>query len=122
VDGAGRWRERDRLPVCADGAAGLPSEVAVSPDRRFVYAAVRGPDRIAVFAEQGGRLRPVAEVPCGGHWPRHFALVEAHLYVANERSGSVVTFRVDSGTGVPAPTGNVLDLPSPSCVLRFVRP
>ncbi|MPZ25211.1 MAG: beta-propeller fold lactonase family protein [Micromonosporaceae bacterium] len=121
VDGAGRWRERDRLPLLGDGAAGYPSEVAVSPDRRFVYAASRGPDRIAVFAEPGRRLRPVAEVPCGGHWPRHFALVDGHLYVANERSGSVLTFRVDPDTGLPTPTGNLLDLHSPSCVLRFAR-
>jgi 6-phosphogluconolactonase (cycloisomerase 2 family) len=117
VAGDGAWRERERLPICADGAEGYASEVAVSADGRFVYVATRGPDRLAVFGTDTGRLRPAAEVPCGGHWPRHFALVGEHLYVANERSGTVVTFRVDPDTGVPAPTGNQLPAPAPSCVL-----
>lgn len=112
----GVWQERDRRPVCADGAEGYASEVAVSTDGRFVYAASRGPDRLAVFEAEAGRLRPVAELPCGGHWPRHFALVGEHLYVSNERSGTVVTFRVDPATGVPAPTGNQLSAPAPSCI------
>ena len=30
-----------------------------------------------------------------------------------------MTFRVDPDTGVPEPTGNVLETPSPSCVFSF---
>jgi 6-phosphogluconolactonase len=112
------WRERDQLPICSDGASGYASEVAVSTSGRHVYTASRGPDRIAVFAETG-RLQPVAEVPCGGHWPRHIALIGDHLYVANERSDTVVTFRVDPATGVPAPSGNAIEATSPSCVLPY---
>lgn len=120
VDPAGgRWRELESVPICADGAEGFASEVAASQDGRFVYAATRGPDRIAVFATDAGALRRVTEVSSGGHWPRHFALVGEHLYVANERSHTVVAFRVDPHTGVPTPTGNQLDVASPSCVLPF---
>jgi len=115
----GAWIVREQVPLCGDGADGLPSEVDVSPDGRFVYAAVRGPDRICVFASDAGRLRRVAEVPCGGEWPRHVTLVDEHLYVANQYSHTVVTFRVDPDTGVPEPTGDVLETPSPSCVFSF---
>lgn len=116
----GGWRAVDRVPLCADGAAGAASGVVVSRDGRYVYAAVRGPDRIATFAtapDDSGRLRPVGEVACGGHWPRHLTLVGDHLYAANERSHSIVTFRVDPDTGVPAPTGNRVETPSPSCIV-----
>lgn len=113
------WIVQSQVPVCGDGAEGYPSEVDVSPDGRFVYAAVRGPDRICVFATHAGTLTRVAEVPCGGEWPRHFTLVDEHLYVANQYSHNVATFRVDPRTGVPEPTGDVLETPSPSCVLSF---
>jgi hypothetical protein len=37
--------------------------------------------------------------------------------VANERSGSVVSFALDPATGLPRPTGDVLPVSSPTCVL-----
>ena len=40
------------------------------------------------------------------------------LLVANQHTNSVVVFRVDSETGVPAPTGQVVTIPAPVC-LRF---
>lgn len=115
----GAWIVQSQVSLLAEGAEGFPSEVDVSPDGRFVYAAVRGPDQICVFAADAGKLKRVAEVPCGGEWPRHFTLVDQHLYVANQYSHNVVTFRVDPDTGVPEPTGNVLETPSPSCVFSF---
>jgi hypothetical protein len=41
--------------------------------------------------------------------------VEGLLYVANERSHTVVTFEVPR-TGVPVATGAVLEVPSPTCI------
>lgn len=93
----------------------LPSEIAISRDGRFAYVANRGPDTVAVFA-QGER---VAEVASGGAWPRHLALIGDHLYVANERSHSVVTFAVGAEDGVPWPAGEPTSVPSPTCVLRW---
>ena len=60
---------------------------------------------IAVFALDGELPELVAEVDTGGEWPRHFALIGEHLYVADERADMVRVFRVDPGTGVPAPVG-----------------
>ena len=59
----------------------------------------------------------VGEVSTGGSWPRDLALDGEWLYVANERSHLVVTYRIDPATGLPSPTGDVVSTPSPTCVL-----
>jgi 6-phosphogluconolactonase (cycloisomerase 2 family) len=61
----------------------------------------------------------VGEVSTGGIWPRHFVLDGGFLYVANERSHTVVTFRLDPDTGIPTPTADVLPTASPTCVLPW---
>jgi 6-phosphogluconolactonase (cycloisomerase 2 family) len=94
-----------------------PSGIDISPDGRFLYVGVRGPDTIAVFGLDGDRLEPVAEVPAGGAWPRQFIIAGQHLYVANERSDRVSVFALDPDTGVPQPTGDGLSTPTPTCVL-----
>ena len=105
----------ERHRVAASGRPGhnQPAEVVMG---RFLYVANRGPDTIAVFDVAQGAPRLLAEVPSGGAWPRHLAVVGDHLYVANERSHTVAAFAVDPATGVPAPIGSI-DVPSPTCVL-----
>jgi 6-phosphogluconolactonase (cycloisomerase 2 family) len=70
-----------------------------------------------VFAVDGVELRPLADVACGGHWPRHLAIVGQYLYVANQRSHQVTCFRLDVDTGTPRPAGVALEVESPACVL-----
>jgi 6-phosphogluconolactonase len=120
-DGAGgRLEEVDRVPIAAPGAEGpeYASNAVVSPDGRFVHAAVRGSDTLAVLAadESGEVLEPVTTVPCGGSWPRHLAADGSRLYVSNEHTGEVAWFDVDPETGVPAPAGT-LPVPAASCVV-----
>jgi 6-phosphogluconolactonase len=91
------------------------SEIAVSPDGRFVYVASRGNDTISTFAVDREVPVLVDEVPTGGAFPRHFALSGAWLYVANERSHSVTALRLDDG--LPRPTGLQVQTPSPTCIL-----
>jgi 6-phosphogluconolactonase (cycloisomerase 2 family) len=121
--GGGGPGERGRVPSCGDGGPAQPSEIAIDPTGRFLYVANRGPDTIAVFALEDGLPRHLAEVSTGGRWPRHFVLFEGLLYVANERSHTVVTFELPRSTGVPVATGAVLEVPSPTCVTppRTVR-
>jgi 6-phosphogluconolactonase len=113
------WHERHRLPSSARPAHRQPSGIAVRADGRFLYVANRGVDTVAVFALDAGSAppEPVAEVGCGGEWPRHFAMTGGHLYVANERSHGVAVFAVDGDTGIPAPCGDPMSSPSPTCVL-----
>jgi 6-phosphogluconolactonase (cycloisomerase 2 family) len=97
--------------------ANLPSEIVKSPDGLFVYVANRGQDVVTVFAAALTGLRPVVDVPCGGHWPRHMAIAGPYLYLANERSHQVTCLRLDPDTGVPEPAGVALELDTPTCVL-----
>ncbi|MFE0649480.1 lactonase family protein [Streptomyces sp. NPDC059534] len=108
--------------VVPEGATGpsYPSEVVVAPDGRFLWAAVRGDDTLAVLAldPDGGAATLVATVPCGGSWPRDLTLDPSgrRLYAANERSGDVTWFTLDPETGVPARAG-AIEAPAASCVV-----
>lgn len=115
-DDRGALHERARVPASRREGHVQPSEVAVHLGGRFLYVANRGVDTVSVFALQAGVPRLLTEVDCGGVWPRHFAFVGAHLYVANERSHTVGIFRVDESDGTLAEAG-VADVPSPTCVL-----
>jgi 6-phosphogluconolactonase (cycloisomerase 2 family) len=96
-----------------------PSAIVADADGRFIYVANRGPDTIGVIALDGDRPALVGEVPTGGSWPRDLALVESYLYVANERSQTIVVFHVDPVTGMPVPTGDQLATPSPTCLVPY---
>jgi 6-phosphogluconolactonase len=69
-----------------------------------------------------GTLSPVEHVSTQGKTPRNFSLdpTGGYLFAANENSDNVVVFRVEAGTGRLKSAGQVLGVPSPSCVL-FVR-
>ncbi|MBV2363273.1 lactonase family protein [Streptomonospora nanhaiensis] len=110
-------RETAVLPAGAD-PAGLPSEIALSADASRLYVANRGPDTVTAFevTDGGAGLRRLAEVPCGGTWPRHFALAGEWLIVANQQSAELTVLRLD-GSGVPQPTPHRLSVPDPACVL-----
>ncbi|MEU7186497.1 lactonase family protein [Streptomyces sp. NPDC045369] len=103
-----------------DAGDNHPSELVVSPDGRFAWAANRGHDSISVLAvdPSGDGLALVTTVPCGGHWPRDLALHPGgrHLYAANERSGDVTWFSVDPTTGIPEAGGSIA-APAASCVV-----
>ncbi|WP_308120430.1 lactonase family protein [Streptomyces bambusae] len=120
---AGRLDPVAQVPVVPAGApAGVrayPSAVVADPDGRFVWAAVRGTDAIAVLSLADGPERPrlTATVPTGGRWPRDLALGPAgRLYAADERSGDVTWFDVDPRTGHPHRAGSVA-VPAATCVV-----
>jgi 6-phosphogluconolactonase (cycloisomerase 2 family) len=100
-----------------DSIRNYPSEIALSTDGRFIYVANRGADCITVFSVDGGDLTVITDVPSGGTWPRHFAITGEFLYVANQNSDTVGIFRINAETGIPEPTGDILDVPSPACIL-----
>jgi len=97
------------------------AEIVAYASGRFLYASNRGPDNIAVFAidPAKGTLKLVEHVPTKGKTPRNFGIdpTGGFLFVANEESNNIVVFRVDPATGRLTDTGQVLDVPSPVCVV-----
>ncbi len=78
------------------------SEVRVSPDGRFVYAANRLHDSIAWFSVgERGELAWAGEVWTRGDYPRSFTLDPTgnFLYSCNQRADAIVTFRANRQTG-----------------------
>jgi 6-phosphogluconolactonase len=110
---AADWQLVGAVPASANRVPNQPSELV--SDGHFLYVGNRGPDSVAVFAVNGGLPRYITEVPVGG-WPRHIALDGDQLYVANERSHSVMVMTISPETGIPALT-RTIDVPSPTVVL-----
>jgi 6-phosphogluconolactonase len=106
------------VPASKAEGPNQPSELA--SNGRYLYVANRGPDTVSVFALDGTSRshafpRYVTEVQVGA-WPRHIALDDDLLYVANERSHEVMVLRIDPATGVPAHV-QTIEVPSPTVVL-----
>jgi 6-phosphogluconolactonase len=79
------------------------SDIHISPDGRFVYAANRGYNRITVLAAdpESGDLELVEHADGGGDWPRAFALDPTgnYLLVANKNDDQITVFRRDLASG-----------------------
>ena len=98
------------------------SEIVLSPDERFIYAANRLHDTIAIFALQAdGRVEYKGETSTRGDYPRHIQIAPGgeFLYACNQRSDSLASFRVDKKTGMLAFTGQYTGIGSPACIVFF---
>ena len=97
------------------------AEIEVDAKGRFLYASNRGHDSIAVFAIEPklGTLSVVENVATQGRTPRNFKIdpTGRYLFAANQDSNNIVIFSIDPETGRLAPTGQVLQVQSPVCVL-----
>jgi 6-phosphogluconolactonase len=97
------------------------AEIEAHPNGRFLYGSNRGHNSIAVFTidSSKGTLTQLEQVPTQGKTPRNFAIdpTGAYLFAANQGSDNIVVFRIDQKTGGLSPTGNVLEVPSPVCVI-----
>jgi 6-phosphogluconolactonase len=100
------------------------SEVRIHPNGRFVYAANRGHDSLAVFSRDAetGAIERVEIVPCGGENPRNFSLTPdgAWLLCAHQSSDNLSVFRVNPNTGRLAIMSRDVHVPKAVCVL-FLR-
>ena len=99
------------------------AEIEIHPSGQFLFASNRGDDSIAVFAIDSitGTLTYVETRSTGGKTPRNFAIDPAGswLIAANQDSDDIIVFRIDRKTGRLTPTGDLLQVPSPTC-LTFV--
>jgi 6-phosphogluconolactonase len=100
-----------------------PSALVLSPDARFLYAANRGHDSIAIFAvrDGGARLAPTGWFQVGAPltafpWDLRFGRAGRVLYVANQIGGTVLTYAVDPDSGALQPAGTALQVPGAATV------
>jgi 6-phosphogluconolactonase len=78
------------------------STLVFSGNGRYLYAANRGANTIAVFSADGcGEICLIQQADCGGDYPWHIDLSEEEdlLFVANKQSGTVSVIERDSENG-----------------------
>jgi len=96
------------------------SEVRVSPDARFVYAANRLHDTIAWFSiSAAGGLTFAGEEWTRGDYPRSFTIDPSgsFLYTCNQRGDAIAAFRVNRTTGALTFTGQYTPVGTPAIVV-----
>lgn len=118
-----RWQFKVPLAESAEDIAAaeefFPSHVELSADGSTLYAAVRGPNTVVVLDVSALPARPklLALVPSGGNWPRHFAVANNKMYVANQLSNNIAVLELDAA-GLPgAVPAQSIDFGSPTCVV-----
>jgi 6-phosphogluconolactonase len=89
----------EEISTLPEGFVGtnFTSEIMVSPNGRFIYAANRLHDTIAIFSiKRNGRPELIDEEWTRGDYPRSFNIdpTGEYMYVCNQRSDAVTTFKV----------------------------
>ena len=119
-----------KVPVLKQTISTLPegysgknycADIHLAPSGKFLYGSNRGHNSIVTFkVARNGMLTPEGHTPCGGDWPRNFAVAPGDRFfvVANQRSGelSVVPY---SGKGNPESI-RALKVTAPACI-NFIR-
>ena len=118
----GRLTSRQTISSLPPGYAGsnFCSEILVSADGRFVYAANRLHDSITIFAiGKDGALTFTSEEWTRGDYPRSFAFDPTghFLYCCNQRADHIAVFRVDQKTGSLQFTGHYTPVGNPSIIV-----
>jgi 6-phosphogluconolactonase len=100
------------------GSDDTAADIHVSPCGRFLYASNRGHDSIVHFSidQASGMLTAQDWQTSGGRTPRNFAIHGNYLLVANQNSGNITSYSIDSEDGRLIPTGNELGVSSPVCI------
>ena len=118
----GRLTEKQTVSSLPKGFVGtnFTSEVMVSADGKFLYAANRLHDSIAWFSFSAtGTLTFAGEEWTRGDYPRNFNIDPTgnFLYCGNQRADAVTTFRVNRKTGALTFTGVYTPIGTPSSIV-----
>lgn len=95
------------------------ADIHITSDGKFLYASNRGHNSIAAFKiiPQSGILKHIGFYPDEINWPRNFSFSpdENFLIVANQKSGSIVSFKRNINTGELVFIDKV-EAPEPVCI------
>jgi len=118
----GRLTAKQTLPSLPKGFAGtdFTSEVVVSADGKFVYAANRLHDSIAWFSVgAAGTLAFEGEEWTRGDYPRSFNIDPSgsFLYSCNQRADAITTFSINRKAGGLTFTGQYTPVGTPAAII-----
>jgi 6-phosphogluconolactonase len=114
------WQRLSSLPQGQNGFAGS-SDIHVSPDGKFLYAANRGDfDNLAIFKinAKDGRLSLIGFQPTLGKVPRNFNFDPTgnYLLVGNQNSDEIAIFKRNKKTGLLQDTKQRIEVGKPVCL------
>jgi 6-phosphogluconolactonase len=105
------------------------AEIAVHPSGKFLYVSNRGSEgavspvasSIAGFTidEASGELTLIEHTSKGIDVPRHFTIDPSGtwLYACNQQGDSILQFAIDQTSGQLSATGQVIETPTPVCIV-----
>jgi 6-phosphogluconolactonase len=117
----GSLASRQTISTLPEDFAGssFASEILVSPDGKFLSAANRLHDTIAIFGiDASGKLQRIGEASTMGDYPGQFQIEPSgnFLYACNRRSDNITTFRIHRETGLLTFTGQYAPVGSPGSI------
>lgn len=119
---SGTLTANQTLSALPPGFAGtsFTSEIVVSPDGRFVYAANRLYDSISAFLiGEAGRLTFSSEAWTRGDYPRSFGIDPTgnFLYSCNQHGDNIAAFQINRKTGALTFTGQYTPVGTPAAIV-----
>jgi 6-phosphogluconolactonase len=118
----GEVRLVETTPTIPQGYSGprvSPSNIQMHPNGRFIVAANRADDSLAIFSidEASGRMTAVSTIKCGGRGPREMGFEPSgrYFYVCNAQSSEVAAFAVDGSSGIMT-AGPKLEVAQPGVI------
>lgn len=119
---SGKLTAKQTLSSLPKGFKGtnFTSEIMVSPDAKFIYAANRLHDSIAWFSiSTEGTLTFAGEEWTRGDYPRSFNIEPAgnYLYSCNQRADAITTYRINRKTGALTFTGQYTPVGTPGIII-----
>ena len=118
---SGSLTAQQTLSILPSGFAGssFASEILVSPNGKFLYAANRLHDSIATFSiGSDGRLKWIGDASTIGDYPGQCRIDPSgnFMYACNRRSDSIACFRIHRATGILTFTGQYTAVGSPASI------
>ncbi len=97
----GGFEIENSLPLIDKEDTSISAEIDFMPNTEFLYASVRGEDKIFIIDTADSKDEIIGSFDCGGKSPRMFEFSKdgKYLFVANQDSENICTFEMDVHSG-----------------------
>jgi 6-phosphogluconolactonase (cycloisomerase 2 family) len=95
----GEFTELMSVPSSSRPGHAQCAQLVVAPDGGWALASNRRVDTLSLFDLRGDSLTLIDEYSVGPGWPRHFAVIDEHVYVGNQDGDEIIVFALDPGSG-----------------------